>query len=375
VRSLRRNEAAPRSFVHSFARYHYAHTPLPILFHPPTETTARGSSSLTREETKNIRLSKRMGELDMFSRREADRMIQDGRVLVDGVVQVTGQKVPSNLAADRIEIIDENNFDDPSSARNTSNKSQSKNQDNANEFTAVVLNKPKGFVSGQPEHGHSPAIRLLTKRNRIWGPEDGVDKIGGGHNNDDDEFYDWKGFAPAGRLDRDSTGLMVFTKNGVLAKKIIGASSSVEKEYIVDVAPAVCPTKRELAIDPNFILPSFSSRQKSYDLAPILQGGRFLLGDNRPLEACTMAQWIVEGEKLQIVLTEGRKHQIRRMCRELLGFHVVGLKRVRIGSVKLPIAGQGHGVENDESKNFPLPEGCWRPLRQKELRFFLPNAV
>ena len=95
---------------------------------------------------------------------------------------------------------------------------------------------------------------------RVDEPNDATLHFSDDNNNDDDDFYDWKGFAPAGRLDRDSTGLMVFTKNGVLAKKIIGASSSVEKEYIVDVAPAVCPTKRELAIDPNFILPSLSSR-------------------------------------------------------------------------------------------------------------------
>jgi len=202
-------------------------------------------------------------------------------------------------------------------------------------------------------------------------------------------YYDWMGFAPAGRLDLDSTGLLVFTKNGVLAKKLIGASSSVEKEYIVDVEPAVKPTKREYAIDPNFVLPSSSEqRQRLFDLTHILRGGEFLLGDDRPLKPCPLVRWIVKGERLQIVLTEGRKHHIRRMCRELLGFHVIGLRRVRIGPIiLLPSSNidttaddtttddskyKYNNEEEEEEKNV-LPEGCWRPLSQKEMEVLLPN--
>lgn len=340
-----------------------------------------------------IRLSKRMGELDMFSRREADRLIIDGRVLVDGKLVEVGQKVPSNLQADRIEVIDGDstrNLSATSSANRKNSKNQNKSSSSirsANQMSAVVLNKPKGYVSGQAEHGHPPAIRLLTSRNRVWGREDRQDEDNHGDGNKNEladnydltldarrkrHYYDWTGFAPAGRLDMDSTGLLVFTKNGVLAKKLIGAASSVEKEYIADVEPAAKPTKRELSIDPKFILP-----HQRLDLTPIISGGGLLLGDDRPLKACPTARWLVKGEKLQLVLTEGRKHQIRRMCRELLGFHVVGLRRVRIGPIMLPSSTDttnADGFEGEENNDTTLPAGCWRPLRESEMKFLISNA-
>lgn len=331
-----------------------------------------------------------MGELDMFSRREADRLMQDGRVLVDGNLVEVGHKVPSDLQADQIEIIDGGSSSSSPSVECASSSNQNqKYRNNSNNTHTVVLNKPMGYVSGQAEHGHPPAIRLLTLRNRIWGTEDPEHtRTSSSSGNDDNyeglsgearqrrrHYYEWKGFAPAGRLDLDSTGLLVFTKNGVLAKKLIGATSSIEKEYIVDVAPAVRPTKRELSMDPNFVLPVSSTEQQRYDLAPILKGGGFLLGDDRPLKACPMARWIVKGEKLRIVLTEGRKHHIRRMCRELLGLHVVGLHRVRIGPIVLPSTDrEDDEFENDEENDSMMPEGCWRPLRQKELEFLIPNV-
>jgi len=327
-----------------------------------------------------IRLSKRMGELDMFSRREADRLMQNGRVLLDGKAVEVGHKVPSDLRANRIEVLADE--EDPSFSHSRTSKSRDRkvetNITTGNTMTAVILNKPKGYVSGQAEHGHLPAVRLLISRNRKWDEnendrdknrninnrnDDGYDHLGSNHSRiRRRHISDWKGFAPAGRLDLDSTGLLIFTKNGVLAKKLIGASSTVEKEYIVDVERAVCPTQKELAIDPNFVLPSFSSSDRQrFDLTRILRGGEILLGDNRPLKACPEARWIVEGKRLQIVLAEGRKHHIRRMCRELLGYHVVGLKRVRIGQIGLSPPGS-------------LPEGCWRPLHQKEIKSLISGG-
>ena len=158
----------------------------------------------------------------------------------------------------------------------------------------------------------------------------------------------WEGFAPAGRLDIHSTGILIFTKSGVIAKKIIGASSKIEKEYIVDVSPATQPSRRELKLNPDFRLPP-----TTLNLQRLLDGGAALLGDvkARPLQPCVEAEWITKGERLRIVLTEGRKHHIRRVCRELLGWHVNYLQRVRIGPVQL----NGR------------PEGCWRPLEQDEI--------
>ena len=121
-------------------------------------------------------------------------------------------------------------------------------------------------------------------------------------------------------------------------------------------------------MNPQFVLPSFSSEAQRYNLSPILDGGRLLLGDNRPLKACPEAEWVVEGKKLRIVLTEGRKHHIRRVCRELLGFHVLGLRRVRVGPIVLPLNDQ----ECVSSEDI-LPEGHWRPLQDSELNCLLEN--
>lgn len=123
--------------------------------------------------TTTIRLSKRMGELDLCSRREADRLIRDGKILVNGQLANIGEKVPSDLHREKIQFVD---F-----------------QETENVVNAVVLNKPQGYVSGQAEHGHPPAIRLLS-RDRLW-----ETNIGGG-DADISLPSSFKGFAPAGRL-------------------------------------------------------------------------------------------------------------------------------------------------------------------------------
>ena len=97
-----------------------------------------------KTKAEEIRLTKRMSQLDMASRREADRLIHDNKVLVKGVPATVGMKVPSN----ETDIV-------------ISGMSERKAH-------AVVLNKPVGYVSGQPEHNHLPAVKLLTRENGDW---------------------------------------------------------------------------------------------------------------------------------------------------------------------------------------------------------------
>jgi 23S rRNA pseudouridine2604 synthase len=277
---------------------------------------------------RQIRLSKRMSEIDLCSRREADRLIRERRVFVDGKVVEIGGKVPADLLPERINI-------GPGTFEGGEDIDE---KTDAILFTpAVVLNKPVGYVSGQADHGNSPAIRLLTPKN-LW-KRDETATI---------PSSSWDGFAPAGRLDLDSTGLLVFSRLGVVTKKLIAPNSTVEKEYFVRVSPAVQATRYELRLDPNFQTP-----KATLDLTPLLEGGRLLLGDEKKeqLKPCVDAQWIRPGEFLRIVLAEGRKRQIRRACRELLGWHVTGLQRVRIGPIRLE----------------DMPEGRWRPLRPSEV--------
>src|SRR6201991_3958300 len=145
-----------------------------------------------------------MGELGFFSRREAGRWITNGWVKVDGVVVNTlGVRVSPNA---RIEI--------DQAAR-----------EHQNEQVTILLHKPVGYVSGQAEDGYEPAIVLIRPENR-WTADPSPIKFQSGH---------LRGLAPAGRLDIDSTGLLVLTQDGRVAKQLIGEESSVEKEYLVRV--------------------------------------------------------------------------------------------------------------------------------------------
>ena len=152
-----------------------------------------------------VRLSKRMSELGLCSRREADEWISKGWVKVDGqVVSELGSKVrpDQKITIDR------------------------KAKDQQNERVTIILNKPLGYVSGQAEDGHEPARILITPRNR-WIDDPSPRRFNPSQ---------LKSLVPAGRLDINSTGLLVLTQDGRIAKTIIGENSSVEKEYIVRVA-------------------------------------------------------------------------------------------------------------------------------------------
>jgi 23S rRNA pseudouridine2604 synthase len=174
----------------------------------------------------------------------------------------------------------------------------------------ILLHKPIGYVSGQAEDGHRPATTLITAANQVPGdrPRWRAELL--------------RGLAPAGRLDIDSTGLLVLTQDGRIARQLIGADSSVEKEYLVRVAGKL--DARGLAL---------------------LNHGLAL--DGKPLRPAQV-DW-ANPDQLRFVLREGRKRQIRRMC-ELVGLRVTGLKRVRIGRVRLG----------------DLPPGQWRLLREHE---------
>jgi 16S rRNA uridine-516 pseudouridylate synthase and related pseudouridylate synthases len=300
-----------------------------------------------------IRLSKRMSELNLCSRREADKLIQDSRVVVKGnrVEPILGQKVKAGETD--IQIISKNG--------NLSRGSEI----STDRGETIMLNKPKGFVSGQPDprHNHTPAVRLLTRENIYQDNPETMDILmSGNHLSFGTRFHDDGGlptllnYAPAGRLDLDSSGLLIFKKNGVAAKNILNFS---EKEYLVKVEPARSLSRQELKMGMKSL-----PYPPIWDLGCLLKGGRRLWNDRVPLKPLVEAEWVEEGTTttengnrqwngagiIRMVLQEGKKRQIRRMCRELLGLHVLELKRIRIGNIRL-----GN-----------LPVGKWRPLSDVE---------
>jgi 23S rRNA pseudouridine2604 synthase len=257
----------------------------------------RVSAAEGRSDT--MRLNKRMAERGLCSRREADEWIDLGWVKVNGEVATMGQQVTHS---DRIEI----------------DKQATGFQE---QRVTILMHKPMGYVSGQAEDGHTPAVALInprthwredTSRNRFSPPQ-------------------LRGLAPCGRLDIDSVGLLVLTQDGRVARQLIGEDSTVDKEYLVRVQYG------DVALNVQAVFPAA-------ELARLCHG---LSLDGQELKPAKV-EW-QNPEQLRFVLTEGKKRQIRRMC-EQVGLKVVGLKRIRIGRVTL-----GN-----------LPVGQWRYLGPNE---------
>ena len=226
----------------------------------------------------------------MCSRREADEYIARGWVLVDGQrVTELGVRV------------------DPSVEVTLAPEAKSQQ----GERVTILLHKPVGYVSGLPEDGYQPAVVLIKAETQARATGDPVFKPA-----------QLKGLAPAGRLDIDSTGLLVLTQDGRIARQLIGEDSEVEKEYLVRVEGDLIPG----------------------GLDKLRHG---LVLEDKPLKPAQV-EWLND-DQLRFILREGKKRQIRRMC-ALVGLKVIGLKRVRMGRVRLG----------------DLPMGQWRYLKPGE---------
>jgi len=263
------------------------HSPLPAppprCEAPPAPQTAE-AGALRRTLKEPPRLSKRISEMSHCSRREADEWIENAWVSVDGVVVTTlGTRVHPGA---RIEI------KDAASAHKT-------------ESVTVLFNKP---LEGDGES----AMLSIRPENR-W--------------REDDSRYHFKathlrGLVLTGQLDADATGMLVFTQEDSVARRIGSDDTRLEKEYMVRV-------EGELTAD-----------------------GMQLLNQGLALDEVKLKRaqvsWQSE-QQLRFVLHESRKRQIQRMC-ELVGLRVTAVKRIRIGSVSLG----------------KLPVGQWRYLNENE---------
>ena len=237
-----------------------------------------------------VRISKILSEQGLCSRREADKFIELGLVLLDGkTVSELGTKA---CRSQKIEL------------KNRATIAQSAK-------ATIILNKPVGFISHlDDDKEFTPAVTLVTP-----------DKF---YKTDDTRkpTFNTDGLAPAGRLDIDSSGLLVLTQDGRIAKKIIGENVIVEKEYLVRIEGKLT--------DEALALLNHGLTIDEYELKPAK-----VLWQN--------------DDQLSFTLIEGRNRQIRKMC-QLVGVRVTALKRVRIGNVRL-----GN-----------IPSGSWRFLGADE---------
>lgn len=233
-----------------------------------------------------MRVNKWLGQTGVCSRREAEDLIVRGLVSIDGeVVTDAGRKIEPGQTL---------TLDEAGAAALA-------------EGVTIMLHKPVGYVSGQPEPDKIPAVRLLTAENRIGGGESPAADAS---------------LPPIGRLDEDSRGLLLLSSDGVVAKAVIGPDSKLDKEYLVRITGDITEKKLKmlrhgLMLDGRQLRPAYVSRMESF--------------------------------RLKFILREGRNRQIRRMC-EMVDLEVVDLIRVRIGPLKL---------DN-------LPEGKWRMITAEE---------
>ena len=270
-----------------------------------------------------VRLNKRLAELGLCSRREADEWIAHGWVYVNGAVAEMGVRVTpqDNVTVER---------------------AAQRQQDGR---VTILLNKPMGYVSAQAEDGHTPAVSLINPRTH-WRDDPSGLRFSPPH---------LRGLAPAGRLDIDSVGLLVLTQDGRVARQLIGEDSALDKEYLVRVvyegpgqAQAHHPDERRAPLQEIDERDPVSTNVQAVFPREGLERLRHGLSlDGQPLKPARV-EW-QNPEQLRFVLVEGKKRQIRRMC-EQVGLKVVGLKRIRMGRVLL-----GN-----------LPVGQWRFLAPGE---------
>ncbi len=270
-----------------------------------------------------VRLNKRLAELGLCSRREADEWIAHGWVYVNGAVAAMGAKV---------------------TPQDTVTVERAAQRQQAGRVT-ILLNKPIGYVSGQAEDGHTPAVALIHPRTQ-WRDDPSGLRFSPPH---------LRGLAPAGRLDIDSVGLLVLTQDGRVARQLIGEDASLDKEYLVRVvyegggAPVVRhPDERSAPLQEIGEHDPVGTNVQAVFPREGLERLRHGLSLDGKLLRPAKVEW-QNPEQLRFVLTEGKKRQIRRMC-EQVGLKVVGLKRIRMGRITL-----GN-----------LPVGQWRYLAPGE---------
>jgi 23S rRNA pseudouridine2604 synthase len=293
-----RHRAAPRLPTRPQPKMEPAQKPIPEhlragYVRPPASTFSE-TSKPRRPQNEPPRLSKQISEMTQCSRREADEWIENGWVRVDGVVVTAlGTRVHPNA---KIEIKEE----------------ASKHQ---TESVTILLNKPIDMASGKDENGGESgesALQLIRPENR-WAEDATRTNFKATH---------LRGLALAGKLDAESTGMLVFTQEGSVARRITGDDARLEKEYMVRVEGELTPE---------------GLKQLNHGLS---------LDDVNLKKA--QVSWQNE-QQLRFVLHESKKRQIQRMC-ELVGLTVTSIKRIRIGSVSLG----------------KLPAGQWRYLREGE---------
>ncbi|MBX3344201.1 MAG: pseudouridine synthase [Nitrospira sp.] len=232
-----------------------------------------------------MRINKLFTEQGLCSRREADRLIAEGRVTINGVVAKLGDQVSPHDVVARDGVV----------------------LQRANRSVYLKYHKPVGVTTTTELHVPRNIISEIRHPERIF---------------------------PIGRLDKDSSGLILLTNDGDIVNEILRVEHGHEREYRVEV---------DREFDEAF-------------LAKMAQGVMILGARTRPCTATRLGP-----HRFRIILTEGRNRQIRRMC-QALGYRVVGLHRVRIMHITVEglHAGQWKDLSGEERRR--LFQALGRPV-------------
>lgn len=238
------------------------------------------SQMLNHQEKESVRINKYLAESGFCSRRKADKLVEENRVKIDGVLAIVGSKV---LRGQTILVDDE-----------MINRKQ--------EHVYIVLNKPVGITCTLEEDKSDNIADFMDYPKRIF---------------------------PVGRLDKDSSGIILLTSDGDIVNKILRAENNHEKEYIVSVNKDISPDFiKKMSVGVEITNMKKKTRQVTKE--------------------CDIEQ--LNPRSFRIILTQGLNRQIRRMCTEL-GYRVTALRRIRIMNIE---------INN-------LKIGQWRYVTQEEL--------
>lgn len=204
-----------------------------------------------------MRLNKYIAHQNIASRREADRLIKEGHVYVNGNLEIN----PATDVTDDDKVVC--------------------NLDNTKKKICIKLFKPRGVVVSKNRDEGKPIYKLIE--------------------NDFTDLY------PVGRLDKESSGLIILTNDGVLSRQILSPEVECEKEYYVKV---------------DMELTDGALKRLEYGINL----------DGRKLKKAEIKR--IDKISFYITLVEGRNRQIRRMCNKV-DCNVIMLKRIRIAGVKL----------------------------------------
>jgi len=220
-----------------------------------------------------VRINKYLAHQKICARREADELILQKKVKINGKIAVLGDKILPN---DKVIV-----------------------EGSSKKLVYLAFNKPKGVITHSPQNGEKEIKDILRSNPPSF------------------KNFGEASIFPVGRLDKNSSGLIILTNDGRLTDKLLNPEYNHEKEYIIKVNKKI----------DNSFLKRMEGGVK-LPASPTSQGG----DDGYVTKKCEVIK--VNSERFSIILTEGKKHQIRRMC-DALGYGVVNLERRRIMNIKL----------------------------------------